>query len=194
TGLSSGAVFMIGPLLAGPLVHNWGYGAAYSFQAGLLVAALVTVASLPPVPPTGPVRRAGLRSVLEGLQFLRTRPNLRMTFFADLAAMILAMPKVLFPALGAVVIGGGPNTVGILVAAIAVGSAIAGLLSGPLGRVRRQGLAVIIAVICWGSMIVAFGLVVAFAPGAQPGDQAHWILWPAVGCLVLGGAADAVSS
>lgn len=193
TGLSSGAVSFIGPLLAGPLINKWGYGVAYSFQALLLAAALVTVASLPPLPPTGPVRRAGVRSVLEGLRFLRTRPNVRMTFFADLAAMVLAMPKVLFPALGAVIIGGGATTVGILVAAIATGSATAGLLSGPLGRVRRQGLAVLVAVVCWGSAIAAFGVVVALAPGPA-GGGAHWILWPAVGCLVLGGAADAVSS
>jgi Transmembrane secretion effector len=104
------------------------------------------------------------------------------------------MPKVLFPAIGAVVIGGGATTVGILVAAIAVGAAIAGLLSGPLGQVRRQGLAVLVAVVCWGSAIVAFGVVVALAPGPAPGGGAHWILWPAVGCLVLAGAADSVSS
>lgn len=194
TGLSSGAAFTVGPLLAGPLVSQWGYGTAYSVQFLLLVVALATVFALPPLPPVGPVRRAGLGSVLEGLRFLRTRPNLRMTFFVDLAAMILAMPRVLFPALGAVVIGGGATTVGILVAAIAVGAALAGLLSGPLGQVRRQGLAVLVAVVCWGSAITAFGVMVAVSPGPRPGGGAHWILWPAVGCLVVAGAADAVSS
>jgi hypothetical protein len=101
---------------------------------------------------------------------------------------------VLFPAIGAVVIGGGATTVGILVAAIAVGSATAGLLSGPLGHVRRQGLAVLVAVVCWGSAIAAFGVMVTLSPGPAPGGGAHWILWPAVGCLVAAGAADAVSS
>jgi ENTS family enterobactin (siderophore) exporter len=194
SGLSSGAAFTVGPLLAGPLVSQWGYAAAYSAQVLLLAVALATVLALPPVPPVGAVRRAGLRSVLEGLRFLRTRPNVRMTFFVDLAAMILAMPRVLFPALGGVVIGGGATTVGILVAAIAVGSAMAGLLSGPLGHVRRQGLAVLVAVVCWGSAITAFGVMVTVAPGPTPGGGAHWILWPAVGCLVAAGAADAVSS
>jgi ENTS family enterobactin (siderophore) exporter len=193
-GLSSGAAFTVGPLLAGPLISLWGYGAAYSVQVLLLAVALATVFALPPLPPVGPVRRAGLGSVLEGLRFLRTRPNVRMTFFVDLAAMILAMPRVLFPALGAVVIGGGATTVGILVAAIAGGSAIAGLLSGPLGRVRRQGLAVLVAVVCWGSAITAFGVTVTLSPGPAPGGGAHWVLWPAVGCLVVAGAADAVSS
>jgi ENTS family enterobactin (siderophore) exporter len=194
SGLSSGTAVTLGPLSAGPLVGWWGYGAAYSVQAAMLVVALITLVTLPPLPPEGEVRRAGLGSVLEGLRYLRTRPNLRMTFFVDLAAMVLAMPRVLFPAIGAVVIGGGPTTVGILVAAIAVGSILAGLLSGRLGQVRRQGLAVLIAVVGWGLAITGFGVVVAVAPGPAGGGGAHWILWPAVGCLVVAGAADAVSS
>jgi ENTS family enterobactin (siderophore) exporter len=194
SGLSSGTAVTLGPLSAGLLVGWWGYGAAYSVQAAMLVVALITLVTLPPLPPEGEVRRAGLGSVLEGLRYLRTRPNLRMTFFVDLAAMVLAMPRVLFPAIGAVVIGGGPTTVGILVAAIAVGSILAGLLSGRLGQVRRQGLAVLIAVVGWGLAITGFGVVVAVAPGPAGGGGAHWILWPAVGCLVVAGAADAVSS
>jgi MFS family permease len=194
SGLSAGAAFTVGPLLAGPLIILWGYGVAYSVQVVLLAVALLTLVALPPLPPTGDVRRAGLASVVEGLRYLRTRPNLRMTFFVDLAAMILAMPRVLFPALGAVVIGGGPTTVGILVAAIAIGQALAGLLSGPLGRVRRQGFAVLVAVVCWGLAITGFGVTVALSPGPLAGGGAHWVLWVAVGWLVAAGAADAVSA
>jgi ENTS family enterobactin (siderophore) exporter len=194
SGLSSGVAFTLGPLLAGLLVSQWGYGAAYSAQVLLLAVALVTLLSLPPLPPEGAVRRAGLGSVLEGLRYLRTRPNLRMTFFVDLAAMVLAMPRVLFPAIGAATVGGGATTVGILVAAIAGGSMVAGLLSGPLGQVRRQGLAVLVAVASWGLAITGFGVVVASSPGPAAGGSAHWTLWPAVGCLVVAGAADAVSS
>jgi ENTS family enterobactin (siderophore) exporter len=194
SGLSSGVGFTLGPLLAGLLVGWWGYGGAYSAQVLLLAVALVTLFALPPLPPEGTVRRAGLGSVLEGLRYLRTRPNLRMTFFVDLAAMVLAMPRVLFPAIGAAVIGGGPTTVGLLVAGIAAGSTLAGLLSGPLGQVRRQGLAVLLAVVGWGLAITGFGVVVAVSPGPATSGAAHWTLWPAVGCLVLAGAADAVSA
>ena len=194
SGLSMGTAVTVGPLLAGPLIALGGYGAAYSVQAVMLAVALVTLVALPPLPPQGEVRRAGLRSVLEGLGYLRTRPNLRMTFFVDLAAMILAMPRVLFPAIAAVVLGGGANTVGILVAAIAAGSLLAGLLSGPLGHVRRQGFAVLAAVVTWGLAVAAFGVVVTLSPGPPASGGAHWMLWPAVGCLVVAGAADTVSS
>lgn len=195
SGISMGTAVMVGPLLAAPLISLGGYGMAYTAQVFLLLGALLTLLTLPPLPPQGQVNRPGLSSVLEGLRFLRTRGNVRMTFLVDLAAMILGMPRVLFPAIGAVVIGGGATTVSILVAALAAGSALAALLSGPLGHVRRQGLAVLLAVIVWGSAIATFGVVVLLSPGPAAGGGAHYpILWTAAGCLVIAGAADAVSA
>ncbi|MBG6135630.1 MFS transporter [Longispora fulva] len=184
----------VGPLLAGLLVSWWGYGGAYSVEAVLLLFAFASVVSLPPLPPEGRPPRAGLRSVLEGLRFLRTQPDVRMTFQVDLAAMVLAMPKVLFPAVGVTLIGGGAATVGVLAAAIAVGSIVAGVLSGPLHRVRRQGLAVLVSVVGWGLAVAGFGLMLAVSPGPGPHGQASWALWSAAGFLALAGAADAVSA
>lgn len=196
--LSGGVSLTVGPLLAGALVGWAGYGWTYTVEALLLLVALATLASLPAMPPDGDVRRAGLRSVVEGLTFLRTRPNIRATFVVDLTAMVLANPRVLFPAIGAVLIGGGATTVGVLTAGIAGGAVLAGLFSGPLGGVRRQGLAVLVAVVGWGAAIVAFGVVVALAPGTHvnplPDGVTSWALWPATACMVLAGAADTVSS
>ncbi len=192
--LTMGTGIMIGPLLAALFIHWWGYGGAYGAEAALLLVTLFLLAGLPSIPPEGEVSRPGLRSVAEGLRYLGTRPNVRMTFLVDLAAMILGMPRVLLPAIGTAFIGGGPQTVGILSAGLAVGIVAAGLLSGPLGNVRHQGRAVVLAVIAWGLSITAFGLVVAASPGPPPGGGPHWTIWPAAGCLALAGASDAVSA
>lgn len=194
SGLSFGISMAIGPLLAGLLVGRAGYGWAYTVEVVLLVGAVVSLVALPPLPPEGQVRRAGLASVAEGLRFLATRPNIRATFAIDLTAMVLAMPRVLFPAIGTTVLGGGATTAGILLAGVATGSALAGLLSGPIGRVHRQGYAVVVAVLGWGTAVAAFGVVVELAPGPGPGGAATWVLWPATACMVLAGAADSISS
>lgn len=193
SSLSFSGALMLGPLLAGVLIGWKGYGPAYAVEALLLLVALGAVFRLPPIPPEGEVRRAGLGSVVEGLRYLGTRPNVRMTFLVDLCAMVLSMPRVLFPAIGAVHLGGGATTVGILLAGMAVGTALAGLFSGPLGHVHRQGLAVLVSVLSWGSAVVCFGLVVAASPVA-PDGRTSWLLWPAAACMAWAGASDMVSS
>ncbi|MFC7406160.1 MFS transporter [Georgenia alba] len=190
------AALTVGPLLAGFLVDLYGYTVTYGLDAVLFVAALWGILSLPPIPPEVDVATArgrvpGLRSVLEGLRFLGTRPNVRMTFLADFCAMILAHPRALFPAVAALALGGGASTVGVLSSAIAVGAMLAMLLSGPLGRVVHQGRAVVVSVAGWGASIAGFGVVVL---GAGHLLDTTVALWLAVGCLGLAGAADSVSA
>jgi len=192
--LSMGASLAIGPLAAGALIDAAGYGWAYSVEAVVMVAGLVTLAILPPLPPEGERRRAGLGSVLEGLAYLRARPTLGMTFLVDIFAMVLAFPHVLFPAIGALAIGGGAATVGILVGGMATGAVLGGLFSGRLGQVRRQGRAIVVAVALWGLFTALFGVIVAVAPGPGPGGAANWALWPATALMVAAGASDTVSA
>lgn len=185
-----------GPLLAGVLVDWGGYRSAYTVDAFLTLAALHSLWRLPAIPPEphdeaeGP-RRAGLRSVLDGFSFLRTAPNVRMTFVADIAAMLLAQPRVLFPAAGAVILGGGARTVGALYAAAAVGGILAMLLSGRLGGVRRQGLAILVSVAGWGVGIAGLGVALLAADGAVSRGHA---LVAALGAMAFAGAADSVSA
>jgi hypothetical protein len=149
--------------MAGFLVDWGGYQLDYSrgrrpVHLGLVgaVPAALDPASAAP----GGVGRApcGLASVLDGLRFLGTRPNIRMTFLSDMCAMILAMPRALFPAVAALAFGGGAETVGVMAAAIALGSMAAMLFSGRLGQLRPQGLAVVVCVALWGVSVSGFGL------------------------------------
>src|SRR5580658_6532684 len=63
------------------------------------------------------------------------------------------------------VFGGGARTLGFLYSAPGVGALIGALTTGWVSHVRRQGLAVIVAVITWGIAITCFGLV-PWLPGA----------------------------
>lgn len=191
--ISFGLAMTAGPLLAGVLVASVGFGWTYTLDAVSFVFAFWALLRLPPMPPGKDARRAGLRSVAEGFRFLGTRPNLRMTFIIDLVAMIFAQPRALMPAIGALMIGGGETTVGVLLASTAVGAFLAGLFSGPLGAVRRQGTAVVWSVMGWGASIAAFGLVVALAGRSGAGGVTLWLL-PAAACCALAGIADSVSA
>ena len=65
------------------------------------------------------------------------------------------------------------------------------VLSGPLGRVRRQGLAVVVSVTGWGAAFGAFGAVVLAAGHALTPDAA---MKAAIVAMACAGAADAVSA
>lgn len=187
---------MIGPLLGGLLVAQLGFGWTYTIDVLTYAAAVWSVYKLPSLPPEGTPAKAGLRSVIEGFKFLGTQPNVRMTFLIDIAAMVLAAPRALLPAIGAILIGGGELTMGLLLAATALGAFLAGMFSGPVGRIHRQGLAVFICVCLWGASIGLFGVVVVLSsrsPVPSDGSIGGWI-WPAAACMALAGVADAVSS
>jgi MFS family permease len=169
---------VVGPLFAGLLVTRaHGFAYAYGVDAVLFTAALYSALRLPPIPPDGSAPKLGLRSVADGLKFIATRPVLVMSFAVDIAAMVLAMPRALFPAAADARFHG---QVGPLYAAIAIGAVVAGLSSGWIGRIRRQGVALVVAIVCWGGAVALSGL-------------AH-ALWLAVGLLALAGAADLVSA
>lgn len=202
--LTMSVAMMAGPLLAGVLVVSVGFAWTYSIEVVLYLAALWALWKLPSLPPqrqngdngTVPRRRVGVSSVIEGFGFLATRPNVRMTFLIDINAMVMAMPRALLPAIGAVMLGGGELTAGVLLAAMAAGAFLTGVFSGPLMRIQRHGAAVYWAVVAWGLCIIGFGVVVLLAaqePIPQDGSASWWVI-PAALCLLLAGVADSVSS
>lgn len=172
--------FTLGPMLGALAVAHGGYALAYGIDVLTFTAALYALVRLPSMPPDGTQRRTGWRSVVDGLRYLHAAKNLRMTFIADLFAMVLAQPRALFPALAAKVYGGGAATVGLLQSAPAVGSLIAFAVSGWISRVRLQGVAIIVSVAAYGLAVGAVGLT----------D----LLWLAAVFLALSGAADMISA
>ncbi|MBC6462612.1 MFS transporter [Actinomadura sp. HBU206391] len=170
--------FTAGPMLGGVLIGVWGYQAAYLVDTVAFTATLYAMWRLPAMRPEGV--RKGRASVLEGLRFLGERPNLRMSFLADMAAMIFGMPRALFPAIAVGFYAGDARTVGLLTSAPAVGALAGAVLSGWVSRVHRHGLAVVWAVIAWGLAIAGFGLMRQ--------------LWLGLLFLAAAGCADSVSS
>lgn len=172
-----------GPLLAGVVIARWGgFAVAYAIDAVLYTVAFYAALRLPRLPPTASadqLTRPGLRSVVDGLRFIARQPVLLMSFAVDIIAMVFAMPRALFPEVAETRFGGG-EAVGWLFAAIAIGAVLGGLSSGWIGRVRRQGVALTVAIVGWGVAVALSGLAQA--------------LWLAVVLLAVAGAADLVSA
>jgi MFS family permease len=164
---ASSAIFQVlfqvgaiaGPAAAGLLLAGAGLHFVYWLDVASYVGSLLAVFLISPQPPGGAAGRPGLRSIIQGFRFVRGRQALQGAYALDLCAMVFGMPRALFPALAATVFGGGATTVGFLYAAPGAGALLGAVTTGWVGRIRRQGMAVIISVVVWGLAITGFGLV-----------------------------------
>jgi MFS family permease len=184
TVFTFGAV--VGPLLAGVLIPVVGLPILYLVDAIAVLATLWATWRLPSMPPStvdGARARAGVREVVAGFRYAALHKVLLVSFLADVIAMAFGMPRILFPEMAERTFGdppGGGVALGLLFAAIPLGTVVGGLFSGWLSRVRRQGVAVTVAICVWGLGVALFGLV-------------H-TLWLAVLLLAIAGAGDLVSA
>lgn len=162
TVMLAGALF--GPMLAGALIPVVGLPTLYLFDAVGLTATLWAVYRLPELRPlkgegsAGEARRTGWAQVTDGFRFAAADRLLLGSFVIDLIAMVLGLPRALFPQLAATTFAANHLALGLLFAAMPAGALIGGLLSGTYTRVRRHGAMTIGAVAGWGVAMVGFGL------------------------------------
>ena len=186
-----------GPLAGAALVAAFGFQAAYTVDAALFVFSLWALWRLPAMPPEvgdGPPPKRGLASVAEGLRYPATRSNVLMTFVVDLIAMVLAMPRVLLPAVGVLFLGGGATTTGLLTAAYAAGAVLSGVFSGGLVQIRSQGRVIVASIVVFGLSVSAFGAVLLWTGNSSPARVIMPALVVGMVILAVAGGADAVSS
>ncbi|TMD61802.1 MAG: MFS transporter [Chloroflexi bacterium] len=171
-----------GPALAGIVIVSFGVAGAYWIDAASFGAAIAAVVLLtaPPRTPSAPQNVA--RSLAEGISYLRSNRILFATMSLDFLATFFGSPRALFPYYADRVFRVGPEGLGLLFAAPGIGSLLAALASGWVPKVRRQGLAVLLAVTGWGLAIAAFG---ALSDGLFP---------LGLGFVALAEAADTVSA
>jgi predicted MFS family arabinose efflux permease len=182
------ALFQIGqiagPAVAGLLLAGAGVRFVYWLDVATMAAAIVATflmgPQVPQVSQAGASHRPGLRSIVAGFSFLRGRPVIQGAYLIDINATVFGMPRAVFPALALTVFGGGARTLGFLYAAPGAGALLGAVTAGWIPRIRRQGRAVIAAVIVWGAAITCFGLV-------------RW-LPAALALLAVAGCADVISA
>lgn len=168
-----------GPALAGAVIAGPGVPVCYAIDAACFAVFAATLWFVRPLPPSVRAGRPGLRSMAEGLRYVRRNGVVGGMLAVDTSAMVFGMPSALFPALASERFHGGSATFGLLSAAPGLGALIGAATSGWTGRLKRPGLVVIGAGLAWGAAIVGFGLSDSLAIG--------------VGFLALAGMADLVS-
>jgi MFS family permease len=177
TSLRGTVAAVAGPALAGICVGSLGLAFTFALDAATFALSVIALAAIRAMPPAENAPRVGLASVVQGLRYAASRPELIGTYVVDILAMTFAMPMSVFPALAQP--WGGSKPAGYLYAAMSVGSLLITVFSGWTANVPRRGAAVVIAAALWGVAIVGLGYATT--------------LPVAIACLALAGAADMVS-
>jgi MFS family permease len=172
---------IIGPTVGGFVIGWFGLANTYWID---VVSYFVVIGSLLlmaiPRVPLGKRAQPGWSAFVEGMKFLRAHPIILSVLSLDFFATFFGSPRALLPVYASAILHVGPQGLGILLAGTAIGAVALAPLTGRIGRIPRQGLGIVLAIIGWGVCIVAFGLT------AGP-------LWLAVLFLAGAGAADMVS-
>ena len=151
---------IVGPALGGIVVSSLGLGWAYGIDVATYVFALGFAFMLHPQLPhrvTEEMER-GWSAVKEGLRYLRGKRDPAVDVHRRHRRDGVRHAAGAVPRARREQFGGGPEAVGWLFSAVAFGALVGALASGWVSRIRRQGLAVLLAVTLWGFGIIAFGL------------------------------------
>jgi MFS family permease len=171
--------WMSGPVASGLIAARAGLPAAYaSAVAGfaLSIALLVRLRVTSPPAARSPV---SLRSIREGIAFVRAKPVILAAMTLDMFAVIFAGSTALLPIYAREILGVGLRGYGLLAAALSIGTSAMTVVLLLRRPVERPGRALLAAVAAFGLATIAFGLSRSFALS--------------VAALVVAGMADEVS-
>ncbi|MCW2765966.1 MAG: entS 1 [Nocardioides sp.] len=170
---------LVGPAVGGLLVAYVGIGWCFLIDICGLGIATVMFVLMRPYPHREETTPPSLAGIGQGVRYALSRRDLLGTYFVDIAAMLLALPVVLFPALAKEVFEK-PQLLGLLYSAETVGALVATALSGWTSRIHHHGRAIVIAA-------ATYGVCIGFA-GLMPN------IWLVAVFFALSGAADMISA
>ena len=156
------AAMVLGPAIGGLL---FGFGSArlaYGVEVALLVLSMSAMAVLKPHPRTTTPQGGMLRSLGEGLGFVWNHQVLLGAMSLDLFAVLFGGAPALLPIFAADVLKVGPQGLGVLRAAPAVGSILMAFVLAHRPAMKQAGRSLLLSVACFGLCWIAFAFSTSF--------------------------------
>ena len=151
------AGMVLGPALGGLIYAWWGPVAAHGLAMALLLAGTLGLFRIRYAPkPVAPKEGSIFASLAEGLRFVFSRRLLLGAISLDLFAVLFGGAVAVLPVFAKDVLQTGPQGLGLLRAAPAVGSVIMGLALAHQPPLRRAGRTLLVCVAGFGLSMIAF--------------------------------------
>ncbi len=148
-----------GPALGGLLYGFAGPPATYAVALVLMAAGLAAFVAVRYTPmPRMPTSEPVMRSLLEGLHYLRTQPVLVGAMALDLFSVLFGGATALLPVFADQILHVGPEGLGVLRAAPAAGAVVVAFALAHRPPVRQPGVVLLAVVALFGLSMIGFGL------------------------------------
>ncbi len=149
---------IIGPALSGVVIAWQGVDAVYWLNAATFLAVLAALMAMRIVESgRDGSQKIDLNSLFEGLRFVRGHKIILSSMLLDFFATFFSSATALLPIFAAEILHVGPEGLGLLSAAEAVGSVVTGLLISMMGDLRRKGQLLLLSVAAYGAATVLYG-------------------------------------
>jgi MFS transporter, DHA1 family, staphyloferrin A biosynthesis exporter len=149
---------IVGGSLGGILITLIGTAGVFFVNGLSFIILIVALAmmTIPPLTRTGPPKNI-VRSIAEGLSYLREHAVLRPLIFLALVPMVFGMPYMtLLPIFADTILGIGNEGYGLLVAFVGVGALCGSLVIAALSNYRHRGRLMLLVMVLFGAMLLLF--------------------------------------
>jgi MFS family permease len=161
--ISRQMALIIGPAIAGFMIQYWDVGSIYLLNGVLFIAYIATLAPIKiKMHEMAHQVEYSFKSMYDGIHFVWKSPILFYTMLLDFIANFFSSATTLLPIFAKDIFMVGPQGLGFLYAAPAIGSIVAGLIMASLGNIRNQGKIILAAVTLYGAATAFFGLTNSF--------------------------------
>ena len=150
---------VVGPAIGG-LVYGFGSAkAAYAVDATLMLVGVLSLARILHRPrPSTSIETSFLESLATGVRFVKSQPVILGALSLDLFSVLFGGAVALLPVFAAEILHVGPEGLGILRAAPAVGAVVMSLVLAHRPPLRRAGRTLLVNVALFGLSMIGFGL------------------------------------
>lgn len=172
---------MVGPAIAGILIGQIGVGGVYVLDSvsylGVIIA-LLTLHTKGHI--VGQKSTVSISAIKEGILFVKSKTMLWSTMLLDFFGTFFASATALLPIFAREILKVGPEGLGLLYSAPAIGAVAASLVFSHLTHAKKQGLILLVSVALYGAATIIFGF--------------SKIFFVSFIALLLVGAADSIST
>ena len=150
---------VIGPVLGGVALANWGATWCFSLNGVSFIAVIVSLLIIRTRYIPAKTGLSMLDSMRQGIGFIRKQSAMEALIVLAFCMTLLAIPLLVFlPVFARDVLHGDAKTFTILLSSSGLGSIAGALMVAALGRFKHQGRAALILLIVLGALIAAFSL------------------------------------